>query len=200
MALGANDFIAQPFSEPLLILKLKNHLLLQQKNDELNKNNEVLKDVIENIPILSIIVNEDVRILNTNRLFSEQFGLDYLNIQKELLGNVMRCVNALDNEGNCGQTQECKNCIVRNSVTETLKTGKNIFKRDGIFKIKINNKESELALQLSTTQIIYKNAPSVLLSINDITNEKKYLNELKEARDKLPCANKGFVAERTDTY
>jgi signal transduction histidine kinase/DNA-binding response OmpR family regulator len=183
LALGANDFITQPFSEPILILKLRNLLQLQHITDELNKNNEVLKDVIENIPILSIIVNDDVRVLHTNRMFSKQFELDYGNIQKSLIGNVVKCVNAVNSNGDCGQTAECKNCIVRSSVNETLSTGKNIFKREGVFKIKLNEVESELTLQLSTTQILYKSSPSVLLNINDITNEKKYLNELKEARD-----------------
>ncbi|HEX2935834.1 MAG TPA: hybrid sensor histidine kinase/response regulator [Bacteroidales bacterium] len=183
LALGANDFIAQPFSEHILVLKLKNHLLLQQKNDELNKNNEVLKDVIENIPIISIIVNDDVQILNTNRIFSDQFDFKYLTTQKELLGNVIQCVHSVNSGGMCGKTSECAGCIIRNSVNETLKTGKNIFKREGTFHIKTINAESEMELQLSTTQIIYKNMPSVLLNINDITKEKKYLNELREARD-----------------
>lgn len=184
LALGANDFIAQPFAEPILVLKLKNHLLLQQKNDELNKNNEVLKDVIENIPILSIIVNDDVQILNTNRIFSEQFDLQYITAQKELLGNVVKCVHSVNSGGMCGKTNECASCIIRNSVNETLKTGKNISKREGTFLIKSNYIERKLELQLSTTKILYKNAPSVLLNINDITNEKKHLDDLREARDK----------------
>ena len=180
LAMGANDFIAEPISGLILKTKVKNLLELQGKSEELNKYTDVLKNIIDNTPILSVIVNDNVSILNANNEFSDQFGPQKLNRQK-LFGNVVNCINAVNSNGQCGKTDKCKTCVVRNSITETFITGKNVHKREGTFVVQEDSSVSNWLLQVSTTKIVYQGTPSVLASINDITKEKQYMQNIEEA-------------------
>jgi len=180
---GANEVITKPFSEALLKIKVENLLKVKAQSEKIIEQNKMLGEVIDNIPILTVIVNNDVRVLNTNKAFSEQIEQYRLNFRDELLGNVVRCMHAIESKGNCGKTPNCKGCVVRNSVNETFETGKNIGRREGIFNIKVNNSIKELTLKVSTTSIEYEGVPSVLLFIDDITTETQHLKEIEETKE-----------------
>lgn len=180
---GVNDFLTKPFSKLILTTKVSNLLKLQISTTKLKRNNEVLQNIINNIPILSVIVSDDLRVIYTNEAFAQQFDTHKQLINQELLGNVIHCVNSVESHGQCGKTTKCPSCIIRNSVKETIANGKNVYKRSGCFNILIEGNVSELSLQVSTTKILYDDNPGILLNINDITNEKTYQQALKDSRD-----------------
>lgn len=187
---GANEVITKPFLEKLLKIKVENLLKLQAHSEEIAKQNEVLKEAIDNNPILSLIVNDDVRVLNANKAFSELIDPDRLNFRGELLGNVVECIHAVESNGNCGKTPDCKGCVVRNSVNETMQTGKSIGKREGFFNIKDANSVKQLTLKVSTTGIEYQGTPGVLLYIDDITPETQHLKEIEETNELYQAQSK----------
>jgi len=185
---GANDFITKPFSELILKLKLKIFLELQNKSEKINNYNKTLKDIIDNTPILSVIIDDDVKVLSANNSFLKYFDSNQIMIQNTLLGNVVKCIHSVSSNGSCGKMSDCLTCLFRTTVIETINTGKNIFKREGQFKIKTDGVERLLFLQISTTRIIYNNNQAILLSINDITKEKEQniqLQKLNITKDKF---------------
>jgi len=174
--LGANDFISKPFTPITFKIKVRNLLQLQIAHLELVRNNKQLEDIFNNIPIISLVVDNDVKVQNINRTGQEIVSKP--NVLGLLGGEVFNCINALSENATCGKTEHCKNCIIRNSVNSTMEYGTNIYKKEGIFTIKKDEKYNDLTILVSTTPIIFKNKNSVLLSIDDITIEKQALNDV----------------------
>ena len=72
-----------------------------------------------------VVLNEDLRVVACNRKGRSETESTGIRPFGLLNGDFMNCRNASLGEG-CGQTPYCSLCGIRNSVTETLETGKGV--------------------------------------------------------------------------
>ncbi|MCD4806792.1 MAG: PAS domain S-box protein [Methanococcoides sp.] len=152
----------------------------------------VLNSIFDNLPLILILVNKEGRVENINRATSITLGKEKTDSIGLLGGELFECMNSLKDEG-CGKNKECSECTVRNSVMYTFETGENIYKKEGELEIITNGRSVTLHLLISTLLIKQNNEPMVLLTADDITEQKlseKALNEseikYKELADSLP--------------
>jgi len=185
---GANDFIQKPFSELILKVKTKNLLHLQHKTIETNLNNKVMQDIFENTPVISFLVDKDVRIIKTNHTGKKFFEKACNELTGMLAGNAIQCLNAVSNNGRCGQTGFCTNCVIRNAVNYTFKTQKTTYRNEGSFCVSNEKNIKAMDFLISTSPIFNNGVNTVLLSIEDITNERKALREARETSEKYAKA------------
>lgn len=185
---GANDFIQKPFSELILKVKTKNLLHLQHKTIETNLNNKVMQDIFESTPVISFLVDKDVRILKTNHSGKRFFKKTGSELSGMLAGNAIQCLNAVSNNGRCGQTGFCTECVIRNAVNYTFKTQKAIYRNEGSFHLSNEKNTKAMDFLISTSPIVYNGSNAVLLSIEDITNERMALRDARDTSDKLAKA------------
>ena len=176
LALGADDFLSKPFSKVMFRVKVSNLLQLQETYTELIENNQQLDNILNNIPIISLVVDSDVKVQNLSHTGQEVVAK--LDVLGQLGGDVFDCINALSGRGGCGKTDNCANCIVRNSVNTTAKQGVNVYKKEGVFTIVKDGQVKQLNVLVSTSPIKFKNKDSVLLSIDDVTTEKQAISEV----------------------
>ncbi|NLF44380.1 MAG: PAS domain S-box protein, partial [Bacteroidales bacterium] len=188
LQLGANDFIQKPFSELILKVKTKNLLHLQHKTTETNLNNKVMQDIFESTPVISFLVDKDVRILKTNNSGQKFFEKAGSELNGMLAGNAIQCLNAVTNNGRCGQTNFCADCVIRNAVNYTFKTQKPIYRNEGSFHVSNEKNIKAMDFLISTSPIVYNGINTVLLSIEDITNERLALREAQDTSEKLAKA------------
>ena len=112
--------------------------------------NLTLDHVIDEFETPVLIVDEDCRVVASNKLASHIAGLgpskrDYLGL---LGGEAMKCEYADLPEG-CGKTYHCAGCAIRNSVVASMESGepqKNI-------PVTLHRKEGEIKLRVSTEKI-----------------------------------------------
>ncbi len=80
-------------------------------------------DFLESLKEAVFLVGGGGRIVSANGAARAVAGKELTDIEDHLAGDVFECSNA-ELPGGCGKTQHCKACTIRNSVTETLATGK----------------------------------------------------------------------------
>ena len=109
-----------------------------------------LDKVIEEFETPVLVVDEDCRIVASNKLASHIVGLgpskrDYMGL---LGGEAMKCEYADLPEG-CGKTYHCIGCTIRNSVKESIEKG--IPQKD--IPVTLKRKDGEIKLKISTERI-----------------------------------------------
>ncbi|WP_445475649.1 PAS domain-containing sensor histidine kinase [Methanococcoides methylutens] len=132
---------------------------------------DILSPIFDDIPMIMILVNQEGKVEYINRTATIALGNEKKDSIGLLGGELFGCVNSIKVEG-CGKNRECSECTVRNSVMHTFKTGESIYKKEGRLEIVTNDKSVTLHFLISTTLIQQTNEPLVLLTVDDITEQK----------------------------
>jgi PAS domain S-box-containing protein len=148
--------------------------------------------LFNSVPINILVVNQEIRIVDTNHNAIIEFKTEREQIIGLFCGELFGCVNSFKEKG-CGKNDECSACVLRNSVIYTFQTNEIVRKKEVELKIKTNDGFSKKYLRISTTLIQQNNEPMVLLTADDITEQKlseKVLKKseikYKELADSLP--------------
>ena len=142
---------------------------------------DVYNTIFNEVPIAIFIVDADVRIqflnaeakkiIDTNTEFFDRRG-----------GEVLKCIYSTVHEKGCGHAEECKSCIVRNSVKEAA-AGKRTHKHQTALKLKAGDKEVLFHALITTAPFKYNGRELYLLMVENV-------NELVALKDTIPiCCN-----------
>jgi len=150
---------------------------------ELERSRKELKTIYDNAPVVMCVVNEDRKILFSNKAFRE---FTDSNNNKKLIdlafGGVIGCINSLDITRGCGFGSNCKQCSLKMAMVDTFKTGighRNIEYSSTIF---VRNEARETFLLGSTALIETDGQKSLLLCLHDISDRKRAEYELIEQK------------------
>jgi PAS domain-containing protein len=123
------------------------------------------------IPVPLFIVDDDVRILDSNAAAQRIFGLSNVEIRSRRGGEVLHCLNSRNPEG-CGKAPACKDCVIRNSVADALKAVA-VTQRPMKFQAVSGEKTAELELLITSTPFPEAGKNAVLVIVEDITEFSK---------------------------
>ncbi len=84
---------------------------------------EPMQQFLDSLSKPVFLIDEDARIIGANDKGQRMTKLESNVISYRLGGEVFECTHAKLPEG-CGKTIHCKTCTIRNTVTQTIKTGK----------------------------------------------------------------------------
>lgn len=129
-------------------------------------------DVFNAIPVPTFLVDEDVRIRDLNVVAATTFGLSKQTVYGRHGGEVLRCLHSRDIPGGCGRGPDCKRCVIRNSVRESLQ-GNAITRRRMKFEVRTDSERKELELLISASPLASPAGKAVLLTVEDITEMSK---------------------------
>jgi PAS domain-containing protein len=104
---------------------------------------DILRVVFDALPSLIFIVDQDVRIQDYNTAASALLQTDRKSVLKHRAGEILHCVHSQDVPEGCGRAPFCKNCVVRNSVTESFQ-GKRIVRRRTRIELNQQGKKTEI--------------------------------------------------------
>jgi signal transduction histidine kinase len=153
--------------------------------NDLRESNDFLSILLENISSAIFIVNQERRVQNYNTAFSELFRRTEDRVLGQLTGNAIGCVNTENGIKECGATENCNKCELRNSVlsaiAENVPVKKGLLEREFL----IDGVLSKKYLQYTTKQIIYHGMDMVLVIVDDITELEEQRNSLKIQNEKL---------------
>ncbi|MHC1755112.1 MAG: ATP-binding protein [Methanosarcina sp.] len=152
--------------------------------NNMSEDTKLFSSIFENAPLIMIVVNQEVKIENINHTTSEALGIQKEHSLGLLGGELFSCVNSFE-DGGCGKNPYCVGCFVRNTVMHTFQTSKNVYKKEGKFTIRVDNQPLERFLVISTTFISPDNQPKVLLTVDDVTDQKKIEQMLRESEQNL---------------
>ena len=139
------------------------------------KSIDYLQVVIDAIPSMVFIADRDARILDLNKAAAEALDIKENAIVRRLCGDILRCVNAGKGGENCGKTEACVDCVIRNSIRGAY-DGQKIHRRKAkieFFSAKYNEKAHVL---VTASPFKHEDNNMVLLVLEDVTE----LMELKK--------------------
>jgi hypothetical protein len=146
-----------------------------------NDKDSYCRKILNAIPLIIFVVDEDVRILDLNNAASETFGLNKPKVLNRRGGETLHCLHWKDVPEGCGRGPFCRDCVIRNSVKECLKTGA-ITRRRSKITLLAKNEAKNLELLITASPMPDSDEPRVLLILEDVT-------EFSMLKDLLPiCA------------
>ncbi len=81
------------------------------------------RDILNEFDNPVLVLNEEGRCIVSNTAASKVLEKELSSIESWLCGNVIGCVHAAE-PGGCGKTEYCPDCVIRNTIEDTFKTGK----------------------------------------------------------------------------
>jgi hypothetical protein len=142
------------------------------KEDHMTKNErekrDMLKAVFDALPSLVLVVDQDVKIQEYNTAVSDLLMAGRTTVLKRRAGEILHCIHSSEVPKGCGKSPSCKNCIIRNSVTEAFQGSRVVRRRTKIELIRDVSKIEIYAL-ITASPFSFQDKPLVLLVIEDIS-------------------------------
>jgi PAS domain-containing protein len=158
-----------------------------------NANTDMIRSVFDSIPSIIFVVDSDVRIQEYNAMAAEFLKVQGSAILKRRGGEALYCLHSSDVPEGCGRAPFCKNCVIRNSVTEAFQGNRVVRRRSRLEIIRSGNKIEIYAL-ITASSFIFKETPLVLLVIEDIS-------EIAELRRMIPiCSMCGKLRDDKEAW
>jgi hypothetical protein len=119
------------------------------------------------IPIPAFVVDDDVRILAMNRAAEAFLGRQLASVLHQRGGEVLHCLHAAATPGGCGNGPSCGECVIRNSVNQSIING-GVRRCFTDIAVRSGDRDLTLKLLVSTNPILPERT-KVLLLIEDVT-------------------------------
>ena len=147
---------------------------------------------LDMIPVLILIVDSDVRILNYNCSIADVFNFSDESTLSLRGGDAINCLNAHGSPDGCGTSPACKKCVIRMSVGKAL-SNIPVKQEHTIMFVLADGKRTEFNLMVTASPIIYEGLKCALLILEDV-------RELVMLRQLIPLCSSCKKVRRDDNY
>lgn len=193
------SFVNQIEEQKSLIEKATIEIARRKKTEKsLQLKTLELDTVFENSPIINTLVDRDARILKINHSGLKFVGKQRNEVLGLLNGEVFNCVNAIGKGKTCGKSPACNGCVIRNSINKTFQTGEDCYKVYGKFLGDIGNGLEQRHLLVSTSLINVEKSERVLVSMDDVTEQKAYEKKLAFTKLSVNQAQAAIIWLKSD--
>lgn len=155
--------------------------------DALSKSGDFLKMVLNNIGTCVLLLDYEMMLVAINdvtkTLFSN-YANEHLDYKK--CGNVLGCAWVAESHKECGTTDACKKCDLREAALITILSKKPVYKRrlEREFYT-ISGQKVMKHLQFSTRHFEYLDENYVIIFIEDVTHLVEQTDLVIELKEKL---------------
>ncbi len=165
----------------------------KRAEDALKQREAELSAVLASAPILMLVIDAERRVLQANDAALKFSNLSAKELVGQRGGEVLRCLNSMNDPAGCGFGPACEACRLRLSVADTLNTGRNHYQEEWHLPVNMGGREEEIHFLFSTT-LMATPEKQVLLCIEDVTELKKAEDELRRRTAELEAVNKELEA------
>lgn len=137
-----------------------------------NKRESYYQTILNAIPLMIFVVDDDVRIHDMNDAATTVFGLDKTTVLKRRGGEVLHCLYAHCVPEGCGRAPVCKDCVIRDSVLKCLK-GQSVSRRRTKVELVSEGTVKEFELLITASPMPGNDEPLALLILEDISEISK---------------------------
>jgi hypothetical protein len=129
---------------------------------------DMLRSVFDALPSLVFVVDHDVRIQEYNAAAADLLIAERTTILKRRAGEVLHCLHSTDVPEGCGRAPFCKDCIIRNSVTEVFQ-GNRVVRRRTRMELVRDGDQMEIYALITASPFRFQERALALLVIEDIS-------------------------------
>jgi len=139
-----------------------------------------VKEILNALPYIAAILNPQRQIVYSNDSLLKMLNI---NSVEELLGyrpgEAINCIHAKDEAGGCGTSESCKFCGAVNTILKCQETNKKTVDECRIASV-VKGEQMNFDLLVTASPFEVKGTQYVILSLNDISSEKR-----KKALEKI---------------
>jgi signal transduction histidine kinase len=136
-------------------------------------NFKYVSEIINALPYIAAILNKERQVVFANKALLQLLGINDLDeCLGQRPGELLNCIHARETEGGCGTTESCRYCGAVNAIQDCLETGERITNECRITAM-VDQKEIAYDLSVTASPFRYRKNDFVVLSFNDIGNEKR---------------------------
>jgi two-component system NtrC family sensor kinase len=154
----------------------------KRAEESLREQEQELSAIFDNAPYLMILYDEERGIVRKNSVPFLADAAPGADVVGGRIGAAFNCINAVNQPGGCGAGPLCRDCVIRDAITDTLKTGRNHYQREAQLRVASPGHDKVLTLLISTARLSIRKRPMVLCSINDISENRRLEGQLRQAQ------------------
>ena len=158
---------------------------------------DLLATVFESSPNILILVDADGRVEKINRAGSEFADTPEDELIGLLGGEVLKCINSFDGKG-CGRNAECGDCPVRTRMMRSLQDDIKIHNEEGRLTVRKGAREIPVDFLISTVPVEITGAAKVLITIVDITEQKRADEQMRYQAYLLENVSDAIISTDSD--
>jgi K+-sensing histidine kinase KdpD len=145
------------------------------KESEIIASQKLFSEIFGSMAGISAILNANRQIVFANNDFLKLLGVNSIeNVLGKRPGEVVSCINSAIELAGCGTSQACRYCGAVNAIMESQKTNSKTTKETRISS-EIEGKKISWDLNVTSTPITMANMTFYVLSLQDISHEKKLM-------------------------
>jgi PAS domain-containing protein len=129
---------------------------------------DFFQTMLDAVPALLFAVDEDIQIIECNQAASELLQQSRTDILRRRGGEVLRCLRATESPAGCGRGEECRHCIIRQSVKEAH-AGRRVVQRRAHMQVLHGERVKDFYCLVTATPFEYDQQRLVLLVLEDIS-------------------------------
>jgi len=138
--------------------------------------------LLDAIPLVIFVVDNDVRIVDYNNAAAEMFSADVNRIFDMRGGEVLHCLHRLDVPGGCGKGPFCQTCVIRNSVALSAK-GNSVIRTHTKLELCNGSTGQILDVLITTSPMPSSKGNLSILIVEDVS-------EISKLRELIPICTK----------
>lgn len=173
--------------DPKRMIGVHMDITVQKKQEIAIKNTtDQVQEIFDKAPIMMLLVNKEGIVQRINRTGAEIIGIGVDEVEGLKGGEVFKCINLHIGGQTCGMEKACNSCTIRQVLNETYNTKKGAYKHEGELFIMTDGQRKKMSILIYSTLLFDQtDDPLVLISIDDITHQKRQESEIIESRKRL---------------
>ena len=144
--------------------------------------NEFLQHLLDAVPSIFLVVDDDVRIHFFNKEAAKIIGHDAEYVLKKRGGEALHCLHSTESELGCGHSSYCKDCQIRNAVKAAL-DGKSVYRENVKMELSSDSHLQYVFYALTASPFEYECKERVLIILENIS-------EVLQLRSLLPVCSR----------
>jgi transcriptional regulator with PAS, ATPase and Fis domain len=140
--------------------------------------NSNLEMIIDNMPMLIIITDEDMIVKYSNIASINMIDRSYYENIERGPGHFISCINSFNSPKGCGYSVNCKKCKLRKLVKETIRTLQPSESIEIQLEILNNNKIEKPCFKVKAIPILKNGDNQIMIVITDVTEYNQMQNEI----------------------
>jgi PAS domain-containing protein len=133
-------------------------------------NDDFLNTILDKIPFPILLMDDDVRIHEYNLAAISLFGIELGQVNRVRCGDAFCCVYSM--QDGCGESEACKECVIRNSVRKSYGGSKVVREKTDIQLVR-DNKIEQIQMLVTAEPLKYNDELYVMVILEDIAERKK---------------------------
>jgi signal transduction histidine kinase/ActR/RegA family two-component response regulator len=158
--------------------------LTERKLAELafSRSQHELQAIYDSSPIMMCLVNRQGKVEQMNRTMLEFVGGVTSPDGQRFPGDLLGCVNALDDPRGCNFGTQCKTCPLRLAMAQTFETGQPCGQVEAELFLVRSGVRREVRVSASTGLVRLADQPRALVCLEDVTNRKLLEEQLRQSQ------------------